>query len=221
MSQQCVKVAKMANGTLACIMSNVASRTKAVIFPLYWALLRPHLKHSVQFWALPFKKYIEVLVRIQSWFKGLEHTSYEDLLRQLGLFSLEKKETWGDLIALYNYLKGGSEVGVSLSSLVTGNRTRGNDHKLHQGKIIKQLPLEIMLRHMENQEVIGDNQRDFTKGKWYLANLLAFCDGVPTLVDEGRAAGVIYPDLCKAFNKLMYNILLSKLERHSFDGWTT
>ncbi|KAJ7399912.1 hypothetical protein BTVI_109997 [Pitangus sulphuratus] len=101
MSQQCAWVARKVSGILMCVSNSETSRM------WHWR----ELEFCVQFWAPDWKKDIEVLDRVQrraaELVKSLEHTSDEERLMELRLFSLKKRRLRADLIALYSCLKGG------------------------------------------------------------------------------------------------------------------
>ena len=81
-----------------------------MIVPLYDAVLRPYLEHCIQLWGPYYMKNTDLLEQIQTRatkvLRRLELLYNEDMLWELGLFSLYNKSLKRDLIVTFLYLKG-------------------------------------------------------------------------------------------------------------------
>ena len=99
-----------AKSILGYVKRQVTSKAKEVTVPLYSAFARTQLEYCIQVWGSHHRKDVELLESVQRMatrmIEGLEHFSYEDRLKVLGLFSLEKRRLQDNLTAAFQYLKG-------------------------------------------------------------------------------------------------------------------
>ena len=108
--QQCCKAANEANRKLGMIKRGFRNKTRAVLLPLYKAMVRPHLDYCIQAWRPHLRKDIDRLEKVQrratKMIEGLEGCSYLDRLRILRLTTLETRFVRADLIEVYKIFNG-------------------------------------------------------------------------------------------------------------------
>ncbi len=84
--------------------------SKASFTPLYCAFVRPHLEYAMEANAPTLRAGINQLERVQPLatrlVRGLRHVPYEERLRQLNLFSRERRRLRADLILAFKIFKG-------------------------------------------------------------------------------------------------------------------
>lgn len=134
-SKQCNDASKKANKMLGMISRTISFRTKYNILKLYNAFVRPHLEYSVQFWSPYLRKDIIKLEKVQrratKLIPSLRNKSYEERLRHLNLYSLEKRRVRGDMIEVWKIMKGKENVDrAKLFTLDENGVTRNNGYKI-------------------------------------------------------------------------------------------
>ena len=109
-SKQCLEARNRANKMLGFISRNVGHRSKEVIKTLYNAYVRPHLEYCVQVWSPHYQKDLVMLEKVQRratrLISGFKRLDYETRLRELNMFSLQRRYKRGDMIEVFKILTG-------------------------------------------------------------------------------------------------------------------
>ena len=134
-SKQCIAASKKANKMLGFIARNFDYKTPDVISKLYTSLVRPHLEYCVQHWSPNLIKDINKLERVQrratKMIPSLRNLPYEERLKKLNMFSLQKRRLRGDLIEVFKILNKFDNVRYDkMFEIQNDTATRNNGMKL-------------------------------------------------------------------------------------------
>ncbi len=109
-SAHCIDAANKAWRLLYLVRKSFIELSKTAFTPLYCALVRPRLEYAMEANAPILRADINQLERVQRLatrlVRGLRHVPYEERLRQLNLFSLERRRLRADLIQAFKIFKG-------------------------------------------------------------------------------------------------------------------
>ena len=99
-----------ANRVLGSISRRIIYISKEVVLTLYRNLVRSHLEYCVQFWSPQLRKDIDAIERVQCratrLIPGLDRLSYEERLKETGLYKLERRWFQGDMMEMFKIMKG-------------------------------------------------------------------------------------------------------------------
>jgi len=137
------------------IKRTIKSRSKDVIVKLYKALVRPKLEYCVQAWRPFLRKDIDSMERVQRratrMITECKGQSYESRLETLDLIRIEDRQTRGDLIQVFKFIKGVDNIDYrEFFQLADHSRTRG-----HKFKIIKVRSRLEIRRNYFSQRVVN------------------------------------------------------------------
>ena len=104
-----------------------------------------------------------------------------------------------------------------------GSRTEAENYRpvsltSHLIKIFERVLRKNLVRHLEENKILPDNQHGFRKGRSCLTQLIEHVDDVLKALNDGKEVDVIYLDYSKAFDKVDHRILLAKMKMYGITG---
>ena len=88
----------------------------------------------------------------------------------------------------------------------------------HLVKIFEKVLRKKIVQYLDSNSLFNSTQHGFRTGRSCLSQLIAHYDKILSLLDQGSNVDVIYLDFAKAFDKLDFNITLTKLKSLGIDG---
>ena len=85
-------------------------------------------------------------------------------------------------------------------------------------KLLERIMRSKLMDHLITNKIINLSQHGFMSERSCQTNLLEFLDKITAMLDEGKAADIIYLDYSKAFDKICHSKLIKKLEAHGIRG---
>ena len=133
-SKQCLEARNKANRMLGFIARNVSHKSKQVVRILYNAYVRPHLEYCVQAWSPHYQQDINMLEKVQRratrLISGLSRLDYASRLKELGMYSLDRRYKRGDMIEVFKIFNGLDDLNLTDFFVVDTDGRRGHSRKL-------------------------------------------------------------------------------------------
>ena len=134
-SSHCLEARNKANRMLGIINRNVSYKSKEVMSKMYNSYVRPVMEYCSQVWAPHLRKDIDMLEAVQRratrMIHGFDNMSYEERLKNLNMYSVERRFLRGDMIEVYKlFSSGNDELIGKFFEIDHARNTRGHSKKI-------------------------------------------------------------------------------------------
>ena len=143
---------KKANQRLGMIKRSFTYMDKNMFTTLYKSIVRPHLEYGSNIWSVMYKKEAIQIENVQRLVKNIQHLSYSDRSRYLGLPSLQYRRLRSDMVETFRIINNIDKVNSNKIFPKNENTTRGHKHKIYKKQCrtnIRKYSFSQSSRHLE------------------------------------------------------------------------